>query len=61
MPARYRTILYPPQSFTRLIVSAPPSLPRKFPTSDFIKIDTATEVEEETLPFYVAEDYYPVY
>ncbi|KAK2808640.1 hypothetical protein FQN50_004504 [Emmonsiellopsis sp. PD_5] len=37
-----------------------PSLPRKFPTSGFVTLDSKLKVEEEGLPSYVPEDYYPV-
>lgn len=36
------------------------SPPRNFPTSGFVTLD-ATKIEEEDLPSYVPEDYYPVY
>ena len=35
--------------------------PRKFPTSGFVTLDTTQKIEEEDLPSYVPEDYYPVY
>lgn len=34
--------------------------PRSFPTSGFELLDTSEEIEEETLPTYNAEKYYPV-
>ncbi|KAJ5633975.1 hypothetical protein N7528_001817 [Penicillium herquei] len=39
-----------------------PSLPspRQFPASGFVKVDSTQKVEEEELPCYVAEKYYPV-
>ncbi|KAJ5729145.1 uncharacterized protein N7483_003653 [Penicillium malachiteum] len=47
--------------WTRALTSGPPYLPpRQFPTSGFVKVDPAEKVEEETLPFYVADKYYPV-
>ncbi|KAI1028157.1 hypothetical protein LB504_012448 [Fusarium proliferatum] len=36
------------------------SPPRVFPSSGFEKIDSSVLVEEERLPFYRREDYYPV-
>ncbi|KAI0468193.1 kinase-like protein, partial [Xylaria cf. heliscus] len=34
--------------------------PRKFPSTGFELIDPATKFEEETLPFYQKEEYYPM-
>ncbi|KAJ5223776.1 kinase domain-containing protein [Penicillium chermesinum] len=34
---------------------------RRFPTSGFVKLDLSQKIEEEKLPGYVAEDYFPVY
>jgi hypothetical protein len=39
---------------------APHSPPRKFPTSGFVALDATKKIEEETVPSYVPEDYYPV-
>ena len=36
------------------------SAPRKFPSSGFDLIDTSVEIEEETLPNYHPDKYYPV-
>ncbi|PGH13887.1 hypothetical protein AJ80_06156 [Polytolypa hystricis UAMH7299] len=36
------------------------SLPCKFPKSGFVALDPQSKVEEEGLPSYVPEDYYPV-
>ncbi|KAI1063423.1 hypothetical protein LB506_012808 [Fusarium annulatum] len=36
------------------------SLPRKYPSSGFEIIDSSVLVEEERLPFYRREDYYPM-
>ncbi|KAI0182252.1 kinase-like protein [Xylaria flabelliformis] len=46
----------------RRVSSSPPSAigPRKFPSTGFEMIDPATKFEEETLPFYRKEDYYPM-
>ncbi|KAJ5352583.1 hypothetical protein N7452_001557 [Penicillium brevicompactum] len=42
------------------MTSAAPFLPpRKFPTTGFVKIDPVEKIEEESLPFYDAEKYYP--
>lgn len=37
------------------------STPRAFPTSDFEVLDPSLKIEEETLPTYVPEKYYPAY
>lgn len=34
--------------------------PRQFPSSGFQVIDPSDKVEEEKLPFYHREDYYPM-
>ncbi|KAJ2987997.1 hypothetical protein NUW58_g4209 [Xylaria curta] len=46
----------------RRVSSRPPSAvgPRKFPSEGFELIDPATKFEEETLPFYRKEEYYPM-
>lgn len=36
------------------------SYPRKFPSSGFSLIEPSLEIEEETLPTYLPEKYYPV-
>ncbi|PWY85762.1 CMGC/CLK protein kinase [Aspergillus sclerotioniger CBS 115572] len=43
------------------MVSIPPLHPRQFPVSGFMKLDPSNKIEEEQLPFYVAESYYLVY
>ncbi|KGO77439.1 hypothetical protein PITC_048120 [Penicillium italicum] len=44
------------------MTSAAPSLPpRQFSASEFVKIDLTDKIEEEDLPSYVAENYYPVH
>ncbi|KAK4096811.1 kinase-like protein [Parathielavia hyrcaniae] len=40
--------------------SSPSHLPRDFPTSGFQVIDPSDKVEEENLPFYNRDDYYPM-
>ena len=45
----------------RSMVSLPPSPPRKFPTSGFVALNAAEKIEEEDIPSYIPEDYYPVY
>ncbi|KAI1421743.1 kinase-like protein [Xylaria sp. FL1777] len=39
---------------------APATGPREFPSTGFELIDPATKFEEETLPFYQKEEYYPM-
>ncbi|KAJ5929290.1 hypothetical protein N7454_007138 [Penicillium verhagenii] len=44
------------------MTSAAPLLPtRQLSASDFVKIDPIGKIEEEDLPSYVAENYYPVH
>lgn len=38
----------------------PPEEPRSFPTSGFSLIDQSQKVEEEEMPDYVADRFYPV-
>ncbi|EAW14130.1 uncharacterized protein ACLA_071630 [Aspergillus clavatus NRRL 1] len=42
------------------MASTPLSQPREFPTSGFTVLDSSRDFEEETLPGYVKERYYPV-
>ncbi|KZF20989.1 kinase domain-containing protein [Xylona heveae TC161] len=35
--------------------------PRQFPSSGFVSLDYSEKIEEEELPLYIAENYYPVY
>jgi serine/threonine-protein kinase SRPK3 len=42
------------------MATAPYSSPRKFPTSGFAALDATKKIEEENVPSYVPEDYYPV-
>lgn len=44
----------------RSMASSSFSPPRKFPTSGFVVLDPKIKVEEETLPTFVPEHYYPV-
>lgn len=46
---------------TRAMSSGPPLCLRQFPTSGFTKVDLMEKIEEEDLPFYDKEAYYPVY
>jgi hypothetical protein len=43
------------------MVTPPQSPPRKFPTSGFVTLDATRKIEEDELPSYVPEGYYPVY
>ncbi|TAQ84459.1 hypothetical protein B7494_g7206 [Chlorociboria aeruginascens] len=43
------------------MAASPPSPPRKFPTSGCVVLDATEKIEEENVPSYVAEDYYPAY
>ena len=43
------------------MATTPRSPPRKFPTSGFVTLDTTKNIEEEDIPSYIPEDYYPVY
>ena len=45
----------------RTMASLKPLSPRQFPASGFVNLDSSEKIEEEELPFYVAEEYYPVY
>lgn len=56
----YRFLPYLPRSYVRTIATAPQSPPRKFPTSGLVTLDATQKIEEEELPSYVPEDYYPV-
>ncbi|KAI1178987.1 kinase-like protein [Nemania sp. FL0916] len=49
--------------YVRRVSSSPPSAigPRIFPSTGFELIDPATKFEEETLPFYRKEEYYPMH
>lgn len=61
-PITHRRLPYLPQLFFRTVATAPCSgPPRKFPTSGFVTLDATKNIEEENLPSYVPEDYYPVY
>lgn len=41
------------------MASLPPSPPRKLAESGFVELSDVEKVEEETLPDYAAENYYP--
>lgn len=47
-------------SLVRLRQGKPPEEPRSFPISGFSLIDQNQKVEEEELPDYVADRFYPV-
>jgi len=42
-------------------VTVPRSPPWKFPTSGRMKLDTTEKIDDEDIPSYVPENYYPVY
>jgi hypothetical protein len=54
--------VYPPRRCVsaRLKSSVSPLPPHRFPTSGFVELDSSETIEEEELPGYVAENYYPV-
>jgi hypothetical protein len=43
------------------MVSIPTSPPRKFPTSGFVALNATEKIEEDDIPSYTPEDYYPAY
>lgn len=43
------------------MASVPPSAPRVFPSSGFVEIGAAQQIEEEEIPSYKPENYYPAY
>src|SRR2546423_8600769 len=45
----------------RIMVSVPPSPRRNFPAHGFVTPNATEKVEEEQIPSYRPEDYYPVY
>lgn len=47
--------------FVRTMASVPSPPARQFPTSGFVKLDPSEKVEEEKIPFYTPERYYPVH
>lgn len=64
--ARRTQLVYPRHSFCltpapsiRAMASLPPSPPRKLAESGFVELSDVEKVEEETLPDYAAENYYP--
>ncbi|KAK0390670.1 hypothetical protein NLU13_0174 [Sarocladium strictum] len=54
----WRNLAFPFRSAS--LESAAPEKPRSFPTTGFKLIDPSVKVEEEELPDYVAERFYPV-
>ena len=51
----------PLRRVARTMSSVTPLPARHFPTSGFVKLDSSEKIEEEKLPTYVADDYFPVY
>ncbi|RAH52988.1 kinase-like protein [Aspergillus piperis CBS 112811] len=49
---------FPPSLIRRVTSQGLP--PRQFPTSGYVTLDPLDKIEEETLPFYKPENYYPV-
>lgn len=49
------------RSSVRTITSVPPRLSNRLPASGFVKLDPSEKIEEEQLPGYDPEEYYPVY
>lgn len=43
------------------MATATPFPSHNFPTTGFVEIDASRKIEEENVPSYAAEDYYPVY
>ncbi|KAK0102752.1 hypothetical protein ONS95_006349 [Cadophora gregata] len=56
----YRFLPYLPQSFVRTLAVSLHSPLRKLP-SRFVDLDVTKKIEEEDVPSYVPEDYYPVH
>jgi hypothetical protein len=54
-------VYLPHLSIIRPIATATPLAPLKFPISGFTELDKTEKIEEEDIPSYVAEDYYPVH
>lgn len=44
-----------------MAASTPPWTPLKFPDSNFVVLNPAETVEEENVPSYNPEDFYPAY
>ncbi len=44
-----------------MMASVAPSPPMNFPKSGFVLLNTEDKIEEETLPFYNPNNYYPVH
>lgn len=54
------SLLYFWPGAVRTMASTSHSPPRRFPSSGFVALDPKLKVEEEELPSYVPEDFYPV-
>lgn len=56
-----KTVIVPPcrRTLASDMASQPGLVPRKFPTSGFVELKHSEKIEEEELPLYVAENYYP--
>ena len=50
-----------PRRSVRIMAFIPPSPRRNFPASGFVTLNATKKIEEEEIPSYNAEDYYPVY
>ena len=50
-----------PRRSVRIMVSVPPSPRRNFPASGFVTLNATKKIEEEEIPSYNPEDYYPVH
>ena len=58
---RSTTCCVPTKARTRAMASRAPELPINFPKSSFVLLNTEDKIEEETLPFYNPDRYYPVH
>lgn len=63
LPSRHtlKTVIVPPSRRTMSDMASQPGLvPREFPSSGFVKLKPSEKIEEEDLPLYIAEIYYPI-
>ncbi|KAF2456099.1 protein kinase [Lineolata rhizophorae] len=58
LPPRH-SVHFPPIPPVRTTASRPRSPPRKFAESGFVQLNVAEKIEEEDIPGYNPEDYYP--